>query len=243
MEIGVVPYLEKMDNIVFMNQIKRRMRNIIPIPNKISVLMEKDNFMKWIDDVYAKGVRHIVIVGGEHADIGYPGFSVTEAIRYIKSNYKEMLVGGITIFTRPQEVERIIRKLKSGMDFFVSQIIFETANMKHVLLHLEKECAEKKLTLPSVYISLSPASSAKDIEFMKWLGVEFPSAVLEYLRLGSDHHVEEHTFEVLERLLDEIFYFIETSKLDLGFNIEHVRYTNLEQAEVLLKGIKKRMAK
>ena len=43
--------------------------------------------------------------------------------------------------------------------------------------------------------------------------------------------------------MDEIFHFVQMEKLDLGFNIEHVRYTNLEQAETLLKGIKERMAK
>ena len=108
--------------------------------------------MRWIDEAYALGVRHVVVIGGEHAGVIYPGFSVTEAISYIKKTYKDMLVGGITIFTRSHEVDRIVNKLKSGMDFIVSQIIFETANMKHVLLQLAKICAaEKSISLMSIF--------------------------------------------------------------------------------------------
>ena len=43
-------------------------------------------------------------------------------------------------------------------------------------------------------------------------------------------------------MLDEIFHFIDKEKIDLGFNIEHVMYTNLHLSEKLFKNIKQRAA-
>ena len=131
--------------------------------------------------------------------------------------------------------------MNSGIDFFISQIIFETANLKQVALNLSKYCKEEGIKFPRIYISLSPASRCKDIEFMKWLGVEFPSAVMLHLTEGNDENVEARTFEVLERVLEELFHFMVMEQIELGFNIEHVTYTNLELAEKLVLDVKRRL--
>ncbi|MCK4255907.1 hypothetical protein KAX35_03380, partial [candidate division WOR-3 bacterium] len=119
-------------------------------------------------------------------------------------------------------------------------IIFQTANIKHVIINLLNLLEKEKLPLPEIYISLAPALRVKDIEFMKWLGVEFPSAILSYL-IDKEKEVENRTFEILNRLIDEIFDFMDKQKIKLSFNIEHVMYNNLKPAEKILVEIKRRI--
>lgn len=237
-----IPLVDKMDNLEFMQLVQRQMPEVIPILNKISVRMNKETFIQWVSQAYELGVRHLIIVGGDTHKLAYPGYSVVEAAQQIKRLFPDITLGGITIFTRPNEAARIIEKMENGIEFFVSQIIFESANMKQVLVLLEKSCRQKGLAMPAIYASLAPASTEKDIAFMQWLGVEFPSAVLSHLLEGGDRDVEANTFEVIDRVLEEIFHFMETEHIQLGFNIEYLRYTNLELAEKVLRAIESRKA-
>lgn len=236
-----VPFTPKVENLEFAGLIKDRYPETIPVLTKICVRISKEEFREWVRSVYDDGIRQVVIVGGELESAAYPGYSVVEAAQVIKEKFPDIQVGGITIFTRPGEVQRILHKIESGIDFFISQIVFETANMKHVISHLSKECALKSLPFPLIYISLSPAACIRDIEFMKWLGVEFPSALLSYLVEEGGEQVQNRTFEILEGVLDEIFDFMKRESIELGFNVEHVMYTNLHLAEKLLQGIKRGM--
>ncbi|MBD3285505.1 hypothetical protein GF359_03640 [candidate division WOR-3 bacterium] len=131
-------------------------------------------------------------------------------------------------------------KMDAGTDFFVSQIVFETTNLKQVMIELERMTGIE--ALPQIYISLAPASRIRDLEFMQWLGVEFPSAILAYLARDGEG-VSERTFEINQRVTDEIFYFIEKRGYRLGFNVEHVIYTNLDLSEGMVEDLKQRMDK
>ena len=231
-----VRYIPKIDNVSFARILARACPDSVPVLNKISVRLRKPEFEKWVNGIYEQGVRRLVVVGGELPDYPYPGYSVLEATEWIKSNFKDMEAGGITIFTRPHEAERIAAKMRAGVDFFVSQIIYETANFKQVMIELEK--IEKRF--PPIYVSLAPAARIRDIEFLLWLGVEIPSAILAYLA-KDEEGVEERTCEINMRVLEEIFQFIEKKSYRLGFNVEHVIYTNLGLSERLLEEILERM--
>lgn len=235
-----VRYIPKIDNVDFAEVLGKECPKAIPILNKISVRLEREVFEQWVADVYAKGVRHLIVIGGELPNYPYPGYPVTEATQWIKQNFPDMKVGGITIFTRPHEADRIKAKMEAGTDFFISQIVFETTNLKHVMIELEKLTGIEGL--PQIYVSLAPASRIRDLEFMQWLGVEFPSAILAYLAKDGEG-VQERTFEINQRVQEEIFYFIEKRGFRLGFNVEHVIYTNLDLSERMVEELKERMGK
>jgi len=131
--------------------------------------------------------------------------------------------------------------VKSGITFFLSQIIFETHTMKQVLMGLRRWWWDEGLEFPDVYVSLAPAARVRDIEFMQWLGVEFPPAVLSYLTDKDEKRVEVRTFEVLERLVDDLINFMDKENFDLGFNIGHVVYANLELSERLIELVTSRL--
>lgn len=231
------PY-PKLDNILFSNMLEQLQPELNCILFKICPRLPKKEFLAWIDLVYQKGVRTIVLIGKEQENIKYPGFTVPEAAKFLKKHYPDLRCGAITIFTRPDEVNRILSKMDAGIDFFVSQIIYEAANLKHVLIHLAKECKEKDKQMPVFYLSLALASKTRDIEFMKWLGVEFPTAVFTHLTCDPEHDVEAESMQAVESTLDEIFHFAEKEHIHLNFNIEHIMFSNLPLSGKLCKVIR-----
>lgn len=231
------PFAKKIDNVRFADIIKKEQPIFSPIPYKIISKLTPTQFSNWMEAVHRKGIRKLLLVGGESHQIKYPGSSVEEGAAYIRQYFEDVEVGGITIFTRPHEAERIVKKMKSGITFFCSQIIFETANLKQVISELHLICVKEGLPLPKIYISLSPASELKDVDFIKWLGVEYPSAIYTYLT-EPEADVTNRCFSILERIIEEIFDFMAHTNIDLGFNVEHVRYTNLQLAARLIERIK-----
>lgn len=238
-----VTYIPKIDNVHFAGLLKFHYHALVPILCKICVRLPKDEFIKWVDTIYEKGIRHVILVGGDREDIPYPGYTVTEGASIIKQLYPDMKLGGIAIFTRPKETQRMLDKMHAGIEFFISQIVFEAANLKQVTLNLSKICHHDNLTFPHIYLSIALASKVKDIEFMRWLGVEFPSAIYSYLHDEQEDTVEIRSQTSIDLMLDEIFHFIEKEKLDIGFNIEHVMYANLPISQKLFKNVKQRIAK
>lgn len=238
-----VHYTHKMDNLRFAKLLKQNLEDIVPIPYKICVRITKEAFAQWVEKAYKDGIRHIVLVGGERQGSEYPGYSVLEAARFIKNRYPQIKIGGITIFTRRGETMRIIDKMKEGIDFFISQIIFEGTNLKLTLMNLARQCEIEGLQMPKIYLSLALASKIKDVEFMQWLGVEFPTAAITYLTEENVSRIEDRSLEIIEMMLDEAFHFSEKEKIDVGFNIEHVMYSNLHLTEKLFKIIKLRIAR
>ncbi len=235
-------FVPKMDNIHFANLLKHLHRKLIVIPYKISVMQQKPQFENWVSEIYDKGIRHLVLVGGENGTTQYPGYTVLQAAQLIKKRFPEIKLGGITIFTRPNEEDRIIKKMQAGIEFFFSQIIFEAANAKQVLLNLSTEVALQKMFLPQLFLSVAIASKPKDIVFMKWLGVEFPTAVYSHLTKENLVDEESSSKAVVDMMLDDIFYFIAKHKIPIGFNVEHVKYTNMHLIQQLHKDIKWRIA-
>lgn len=236
-------FSHKMDNLRFAKLLKQHLEDIVPIPYKICVRITKEAFAQWVEKAYKDGIRHIVLVGGERQGCEYPGYTVLEAAHFIKNRYPQIKIGGIAIFTRRGETMRIIDKMKEGIDFFISQIIFEGTNLKLTLMNLSRQCEIEGLQMPKMYLSLALASKIKDVEFMQWLGVEFPTAAITYLTEENVSKIEDRSLEIIEMMLDEVFHFSEKEKIDVGFNIEHVMYSNLHLTEKLFKIIKLRIAR
>lgn len=237
----VVPFIEKVDNLEYAGMIKDKYSFLNPIPNKICVRMPPDKFDYWLSAAVDQGIQNIILVGGENNSISYPGPSVLKAAKLVKKRHPAMKLGGITIFTRRGEAERIVAKMQHGIDFFVSQIIFETSNVKCVLLDLEKLCTKAGLKMPRIYLSLAAAASKVELEFMQWLGVEYPTAVWSYLIDHEEDEISDRVFEVINLNLDEIEHFISTTNLDIGINVEQIMYKSRESGERLLKLVKKKV--
>jgi len=235
-----VPSLPKMDHVRFGELIRGQRPDVTLIPHKRSVRLPTKEFARWVQQLVDKNIQHIVAVGGESHTISYPGLSVPEAAALVKRSFPSMKVGGITIFTREDEVQRIVTKVKSGVTFFLSQIIFEVSPMKQVLSELKMRCENERLQFPDIYVSLAPAARIRDLDFMQWLGVQFPPTLLSVLATKDEKRVEARTFEVLKKLIDEVADFMAKVTSNVGFNIGHVVYDNLELSERLIELVSSR---
>lgn len=233
-----IDFHPKMDNIEFAELLIQTNPAIDLILCKITTHYPKHDFEEWVQKAYQKGFKKIVIVGAMNPDYSGNSYNVIQAAQYMKKKFPDIKIGGIIIFNRPLEHQKIIEKMQNGITFFLSQIVFESANLKKVMTELKQLCLQRNLPFPSIHVGIAPAKSVKDIEFLHWLGVEFPSAIYSHLTNHKNGTIEKDTFAVVERLIHEILDFSKTMQIPLGFNVEHIMYGNLALAERLISMVK-----
>lgn len=235
--VRTIPFSPKMDPYQFFTLLEPTGFTLNPTLYKVSVLMNKKDFEDWIAEMYQAGIRSIVIVGGGTHTKVYPGYTVTEAIRWIKNHYPSMEVGAMTIFSRAREEEKIFDKILSGVDFFYSQIIFEPLSAKLVLSNVKELCLKNQVEFPPIYLSLAVAATKEDINFMKWLGVEFPAAITHYLLSENNLKIAEKAAKINELLASDLIAWKKNRHLPIFFKIEHIIYNNLQLSAELYQSV------
>ncbi|MBI4078691.1 MAG: hypothetical protein HY429_00095 [Candidatus Levybacteria bacterium] len=195
----------------------------------------------WLWETYhTYGAKNFVFVGGESSKVTYPGISVGEAAKKVtselKNDFPEILVGGIIIPTRKNEVARIVHKIDMGIEFFTTQILFETTAIKKLLLQLWDECKKTKRKPKMIFLSFAPATTVKDIELLQWLGVTIPQKTIKQLQTGWIG-MGWRSIAICESLLYDILQFVKKEKITIpiGLNVEHVSRHNFELSFLLLK--------
>jgi len=227
----IVPFKMKFDNAKFGEIIKSFDNSVEIILNKVSVIMEKEEFENWIKEHYSK-FNYLLIVGGESSKVKYPGYNPISATLIAKHYFKNIY--GITIFHRKDEPRRLLEKTKAGMKAFISQIVFELENAKKVISEYFKLCQIENIKPSKIYISFSPLTQRKDLEFLKWLGVYIPKEIENYL-LEDEKKLEKRSIEIIESLFQELCFL---NMENIGINVEHVMYNNLQVAAYTVHRIK-----
>ncbi len=226
-------YQPKIDNRIFSVKIKEFFPKVNLLVYKVTPIISKDEFIHWLEEtVYKYNINQCVFVGGESSKKKYPGINPIKAIEYgRKYNIK---IAGITIFTRQNEPQRLLEKTIAGMEFFISQIVFELKNAHRVVEEYCNLCSKKGIQPRPIYISIAPLASLEDYKFIKWLGVEVPLETERYITEHSQE-IESRTTRVLEGLINQLIEF----NWKCGINIEHVLYNNLQLASYLVYRVNK----
>jgi 5,10-methylenetetrahydrofolate reductase len=180
-----------------------------------------------------RGLKHIVLVGGESAETRYPGPSVTEAAALVRREGLPIMLGGITIPSRKNESDRIRSKTRAGLDFFTSQILFDSNDVVWLMQRLNG--------LPArVFLSFAPVSHRRDLQFLRWLGADVPQDLDRFL-LGSDEGIAapgptclERSLDLAQRILMDVFDNLPPDPPPLGLNIEHINRRNFSPAIKML---------
>jgi hypothetical protein len=179
------------------------------------------------------GLRHIVLVGGESAQVGYPGPSVMEAAALVRREGLPMTLGGITIPSRKNESDRMRVKSRAGIDFFTSQILFDSNDIVWLIQRLNGLEAR-------VFLSFAPVSHRRDLQFLRWLGADIPQDLDRFL-LGSEDGVPapaekclERSLDLAQRILMDVFDNLPPDPPPLGLNIEHINRRNFTPAIKML---------
>ena len=208
------------------------------IVNRVVVHQALEKEMIWFEETYNKyEIENLITVGGESRSITYPGPSVKKALEAIKQNEKlNVLCGGISIPSREKESLRLIEKSNNGSEFFTTQVLYDSSKIIKMISHYQKRCDEQNTFPRRLLLSFAPVSSKKNIDFLKWLGVDIPADTEEYLN-EDDQIMTKRSMEIAINVLNETLTFLNENKIvvPIGLNVEHIMSYNFQSSIEMLQ--------
>ena len=211
------------------------------IINRVVVHDDFDTQMRWLEETNKDfEIENMIIVGGESSNVTYPGPTVNEALNAISSAYNknggDVFCGGIAIPSRKEESKNLIKKSKYGSEFFTTQVLYDSENTIKMINNYQRRCNKLKTFPRRILLSFAPVSSQKNIEFLKWLGVEIPYNTERYLQ-GRPGSMKERSLDVAIEVLNEILTNIEENDLrvPVGLNVEHIMSYNFQSSVEMLQ--------
>jgi 5,10-methylenetetrahydrofolate reductase len=224
-------FLERVEPRQFGSRIKREL-GIDVVLNRVTVHDAAPE--RWFRETLEQsGISNWVLVGGESREIRYPGPGPAEAAALVKSLSLPVSLGGITIPSREGEPERIRKKQAQGIDFFTSQVMFDSNDLVWLIQRLNGVEAR-------IFISFAPVSHRRDLEFLRWLGVDIPRDLDRFLLgPGQDSAASaatclERSLNMAQRILMDIFDNLPPDPPPIGLNIEHINRRNFTPALAML---------
>jgi 5,10-methylenetetrahydrofolate reductase len=201
---------------------------------------------EWFAETIARGLRHIVLVGGSSRYIPYPGPQVLEANRIGHRLLAPVggLLGNIAIPQRTGEAHRMLAKTRAGAAFFTTQILFDADAVVDLVAEYGREAAAVDARPSAVLLSFAPLADETDAEFVRWLGADIPESAERAILSGDDdipaasrsvRHALDVYAEVVRRLRDEPL------PVPIGVNVEQVSQRHLASAIEMLRAFAARI--
>lgn len=241
-----LPFYRTYDPRVF-SQMLRKKTDIEVVVNKVVVhLASHGDFLRWAKETIEEfDLHNIILVGGTSHLRKYPGPNVLEAEGIISHLFhaegiEAGLSGAVTLPSRPAEPERLFAKTVAGAFFATTQILYDTAGVKDLLLQYDALCKNYRVQPATVLLIFAPIHDDGDLEFVRWLGIEIPEHV-ESSVLSDSEDVVESSINLSMNLYKEILAFARRKRLrvPLGVNVEEVSRHNMEAALELARRISK----
>jgi 5,10-methylenetetrahydrofolate reductase len=189
---------------------------------------------RWFRDTCGPwDIRNWVLVGGESAKIRYPGPAPGAAARLLKGLQLPVSLGAITIPSRVNEPDRIRNKNAQGIDFFTSQVMFDSNDLVWLIQRLNGVEAR-------IFLSFAPVTSRRDLQFLRWLGVDIPGDLDRFLLgaaasdAGPCENCLDRSINLAQRILMDVFDNLPPDPPPIGLNIEHITRKNFAPALTML---------
>jgi 5,10-methylenetetrahydrofolate reductase len=224
-------FIERVEPRILGSRVKREL-GIDAVINRVTVHDPEPE--RWFRETCGPwDIPNWVLVGGESKGISYPGPNPAEAASLVKSLGLPVSLGGITIPSRVNEPDRIRKKHAQGVDFFTSQVMFDSNDLVWLIQRLNGVDAR-------IFISFAPVSSRRDLEFLRWLGVDIPRDLDRFL-LGPEQGEAapaekclERSIDLAQRILMDVFDNLPPDPPPIGLNIEHITRRNFTPAIAML---------
>ena len=215
------------------------------IVNRVTVHNDLDYQKSWIKETfYDYDIENLILVGGESSDIKYPGPSVNETSEYITRDLNagrfDFFCGGIAIPSRKIESVRLLKKGSNGIEFFTTQVLYDEKKIKKMLKYYDDVCKENNVLPRRILLSFAPVSSKKNIDFLKWLGVEIP--IQTEKRLTNERtNMSDESLEIGSEILKDILNNNEKLRITvpIGLNVEHIMSYNFQSSINMLQELSK----
>lgn len=164
-----------------------------------------------------------VFVGVPSPDF-QPITSLPEAYSIWREYQEQSVIGAVTIPERHavlnDEDQRILDKMANGVQYFVSQCVFNVDYAKQMLKDLATTCQAQNHPLPTMIFTITACGSKKTLRFMEWLGIHIPDNVKQNL-LASEN-ILEASVDLCLQIAKELIQFCSEQGISFGFNIESV---------------------
>ena len=211
------------------------------IVNRVVVHEPYDDQLRWMEETNKEyEIENMIIVGGESSQMQYPGPTVNEMLRSISREFNtsggDIFCGGIAIPSREKESKNLIKKADHGSEFFTTQVLYDSANIVKMIDYYQERCNEMNTFPRRLLLSFAPVSSQKNIDFLKWLGVEIPTETERYLQ-GRPGSMIERSLDVAIEVLNDTLNSISEKKLKvpIGLNVEHIMSYNFQASVEMLQ--------
>ena len=211
------------------------------IVNRVTVHNDLDYQKSWIKETfYDYDIENLILVGGESSDIKYPGPSVNETSEYITRDLNagrfDFFCGGITIPSRKIESVRLLKKGSNGIEFFTTQVLYDAKKIKKMLKYYDDISKVNNVLPRRILLSFAPVSSKKNIDFLKWLGVEIPSQTEKRLT-NKKTSMSDESLEIASEILKGILNNNEKLGITvpIGLNVEHIMSYNFQSSINMLQ--------
>ena len=211
------------------------------IVNRVTVHNEMEKQKKWIKQTfYDYDIENLILVGGESSRIDYPGPSVNTTSEFINRDLNtgrfDFFCGGIAIPSRMKESEKLLKKGSNGIEFFTTQVLYDSKKIKKMLQYYDMICKENKVLPRRILLSFAPVSSDKNIDFLKWLGVEIPNLTEKRL-LEKNNAMTEESLKIATDILKDILNSNEELGITvpIGLNVEHIMSYNFQYSINMLQ--------
>ena len=215
------------------------------IVNRVTVHNDLDYQKSWIKETfYDYDIENLILVGGESGDIKYPGPSVNETSEYITRDLNagrfDFFCGGITIPSRKVESVRLLKKGSNGIEFFTTQVLYDGKKVKKMLKYYDEVCKKNNVLPRRILLSFAPVSSKKNIDFLKWLGVEISSQTEKRLT-NKRTSMSDESLEIASEILKGILNNNEKLGITvpIGLNVEHIMSYNFQSSINMLQELSK----
>ena len=224
-------FIERVEPRILGSRIKRELEIDVVI-NRVTV--HDADPERWFSETCTEwDIPNWVLVGGESKEITYPGPNPAEAARLVKSLKLPASLGGITIASRVNEPERIRKKHAQGVEFFTSQVMFDSNDLVWLIQRLNGVEAR-------IFISFAPVTNRRDLQFLRWLGVDIPRDLDRFL-IGSEEGEAaaaetclERSINLAQRILMDVFDNLPPDPPPIGLNIEHITRKNFTPSLAML---------
>ena len=211
------------------------------IVNRVTVHEDIEKQKDWIKETfYDFDIENLILVGGESGAIDYPGPSVNATSEYITRDLNtgrfDFFCGGIAIPSRKTESKRLLRKGSNGIEFFTTQVLYDSNKIKKMLKYYDDVCKENNVLPRRILLSFAPVSSDKNIEFLKWLGVEIPNSTEKRL-VNEKSNMTQESLDISTEFLKDILKNNEKLgiKVPIGLNVEHIMSYNFQYSINMLQ--------
>lgn len=156
--------------------------------------------------------------------------SLDEAYNTVASEKIPISFGGVVIPERHldlgDEHERVIGKMSKGCEFFISQAVYNVVAAKNFLSDYYYACEQRNIPIAPVLFTLAPCGSAKTLEFMKWLGINFPKWLENDLLNACN--ILEKSVDICCDIAEALHEYSQEKGIPIGFNIESVSIRKVE---------------